>query len=324
MSVSLAYLERCAAETGYTIATLEKVTRLGELAAEIARHPLLGGALALKGGTALNLCVGDAPTRMSVDLDYNYIGRAERARMLADRPQVEAALARLAEQLGYRLQWSAAAAAGRKMYATYRSVLGPEGRIEVDLNYLFRVSLGRVSEAVMWQPGALDRPRVRLVSLLELAVGKLLALLDRVAPRDAWDAARLPAITGDLPQTGRFRAVFIALSVTLAHPVSTYSLERMRQRLTPQILETQLIPMLATVELPKAAALVDQAWRVVAPLVELTTAEAEFVDRVAGGELRPEILFPDDHEMATIVATHPAIQWKLENVRRHRGRESDR
>ena len=56
MNPSLEYLEHCSAETGYQVAPLEKVIRLGELAADIARHPVLEAALALKGGTALNLC----------------------------------------------------------------------------------------------------------------------------------------------------------------------------------------------------------------------------------------------------------------------------
>jgi predicted nucleotidyltransferase component of viral defense system len=83
MNPSLEYLERCAAETGFQIIPLEKVVRLGEVAADVSRHPLLGEALALKGGTALNLCFG-APQRLSVDLDFNYIAHLERERMLAD------------------------------------------------------------------------------------------------------------------------------------------------------------------------------------------------------------------------------------------------
>jgi len=92
MNPSLEYLERCAAETGFQIIPLEKVVRLGEVAADVSRHPLLGEALALKGGTALNLCFGP-PQRLSVDLDFNYIAHLERERMLADRPRVERAAA---------------------------------------------------------------------------------------------------------------------------------------------------------------------------------------------------------------------------------------
>jgi predicted nucleotidyltransferase component of viral defense system len=91
MSPSLEFLERCSAETGYQASALEKVVRLGQLAADIARHPMLGEALALKGGTALNLCFGP-PGRLSVDLDYNYIARVEREKMLAARQEMKTRL----------------------------------------------------------------------------------------------------------------------------------------------------------------------------------------------------------------------------------------
>jgi hypothetical protein len=66
MNLSLEFLERCSAETAFQVSELEKVTRIGEMAANIARDPMLGEVLALKGGTALNLCFGP-PTRLSVD-----------------------------------------------------------------------------------------------------------------------------------------------------------------------------------------------------------------------------------------------------------------
>lgn len=56
MSVSFQYLERCSAETGFQVDPLEKVVRLGELAANVARHPFLGKVLALKGGRS-SICV---------------------------------------------------------------------------------------------------------------------------------------------------------------------------------------------------------------------------------------------------------------------------
>jgi hypothetical protein len=41
MNLNVEYLERLAAETDFRSETLEKVIRLGELAADIGRHPLL-------------------------------------------------------------------------------------------------------------------------------------------------------------------------------------------------------------------------------------------------------------------------------------------
>jgi len=77
MQVSLEYLERCSADTGYQVGALEKVTRLGEIAGEVGRHPPLRDAVVLKGGTAINLRFGP-PTRLSIDLDFNFIGCADR------------------------------------------------------------------------------------------------------------------------------------------------------------------------------------------------------------------------------------------------------
>ena len=152
MIVSLEYLQYCSSLTGYAVGPLEKVVRLGEIAADIYRHPLLGNALALKGGTALNLCYGK-PRRLSVDLDFNYIGHLDRDKMLKDRPCIEDALVQLARRKAYGVQTSADAFAGRKIYLLYRSATGQNDRIELDLNFLFRMPIGDTTTKKMWQPG---------------------------------------------------------------------------------------------------------------------------------------------------------------------------
>ena len=85
-------LNALAVSTGFRPDMLEKAVRLLALADDIAAHPYLGDRLALTGGTALNMFVLAAP-RLSIDLDYNYIGAVDRATMKAERPTVEAALA---------------------------------------------------------------------------------------------------------------------------------------------------------------------------------------------------------------------------------------
>jgi len=90
MNLSAEHVEGLAAQTGFRPETLEKVIRLGELAADIGRHPLLSRVLVLKGGTALNLMFG-SPARLSVDLDFNYIGQEDPVQMQVDRAEVERA-----------------------------------------------------------------------------------------------------------------------------------------------------------------------------------------------------------------------------------------
>ena len=319
MSVSLEYLQRCSVQTGYAVPPLEKVVRLGEMAGEIARHPFLRNVLALKGGTALNLCFGP-PKRLSVDLDYNYIGHAEKEKMLKDRPQVEKAIAELATRRQYHIQASAEAFAGRKIYLVYQSVLGANERIEVDLNYLFRVPLAGIEQQELWQPGDLDRFKVRTVSLAEVVTGKLLAMLDRGAARDVWDVANLPAPAADILELPSFRRLFIALTAVLDHPLSTYTLSRLQRLVTERTVAEQLAPMLAVTSLPQTDALVKRAWAILNKFLNLKANETAYLASIERGDLRPELLFGGDRKAAQRIATHPAILWKVSNVRAYRTR----
>lgn len=316
MNPSREYLQACSIQTGYQIAPLEKVIRLGEMAGDITRHPFLGKVLALKGGTALNLCLGP-PKRLSVDLDYNYIGSLEREDMLKDRPRVEEAICDLSRRRGYRSQRSADSFAGRKIFLSYRSVLGQDDRIEVDLNYIFRLPLVEGEIRELWQPGELDRVKVHVVGLEALLAGKLIALLDRGAARDVWDVAKFPNETMEIVRSLPFRIRFIALSAILDHPLPTYTKDRLKSILTDRALSENLAPMLASSESLRLADLIDRAWVVMQQFLPLEPNEEEYVAGILRGELLPHRLFTPGSEDAKKISEHPAILWKVLNVRNH-------
>jgi predicted nucleotidyltransferase component of viral defense system len=321
MNPSLQFLEYCASETGFVVATLEKVVRLGELAGDIGRHPFLREVLVLKGGTALNLGYG-APTRLSVDLDFNYIGALERSAMLKDRPQVEQAVIELAQRAGYRVQQSSDAFAGRKIYLDYRSVSGPQDRIEVDLNFLFRTPFAPLVRRDLWQPGDLDRPSLLCVGDHELLAGKLLALVERCAARDAWDVVSLAPDLVECFELPTFRARFVAIAGILDHPLGSYSRERLEAQLTQREVNERLSPMLAQGKRVQAGELVAAAWQRLGPLLNLRPEETSYMNELAKGRLALEGLFDGDQEEIDRFAQHPAICWKVLNVRRHRKRDS--
>ena len=318
MTPSREQLETLAVQTGFQAPALEKVMRLGEIAADIGRHPLLSRVLALKGGTALNLMRG-APARLSVDLDFNYVGHLERADMQRERPQIMHALEVIGRGQGYRVQRSRDAHAGSKLYLSYSSAAGTQDRIEVDLNFLYRTPLGDISRRALWQPPDVESPKVAVVPLEELAAGKLRATLDRAMPRDLFDTVRLPHLVSEVWGSSRVRRVHVALAAALPRPLYEYGRDRF-DRVTDRQVREQLIPMLNSDERPRAASLREQAWQVLAPLVELEESEREYIDRVHAGELRPELLFPDDDGLVVRLQAHPALRWKLENVKRHRSR----
>ena len=316
MNPSREYLQACSIQTGYQVTPLEKVVRLGEMAEDITRHPFLGKVLVLKGGTVLNLCFG-SPKRLSVDLDYNYIGNLEREKMLEDRPRVEEAICELSRRLGYRPQQSSESFAGRKIFLSYRSVMGQEDRIEVDLNYIFRMPLVEPEIRELWQPGELDRVKVHVVGLEELLVGKLIALLDRAAARDVWDVANLSTETMKIADSHPFRSRFIALSAILDHPLPTYTKDRMKSILTDRALSENLAPMLASLEPLRSADLVDRAWSIVEQFLPLEPKEAEYIANIQRGKLLPQLLFSAGSEDARKIVEHPAILWKVLNVHDH-------
>ena len=314
MSVSRQTLESLAAETGFRPGTVEKVVRLGQLAADVGRQPVLSRVLVLKGGTALNLGFG-APTRLSVDLDLNYVGSPEREGMLRDRPVVERLIEQIGRGQGYRVQWSADEHAGRKVFLRFQSALGGADDVQIDLNFLFRVPLGEPVTRELWQPGDLARPSLRLAPFVEVAAGKLVATLGRGLPRDLYDTSRLPGLDAETWSRPTLRRTFVALTGVLDRPLTDYHQDRLR--VTDQQVRDQLDPMLARDDRVSAADLNARAWQVLAPLLALTDAEREYTDRLQLGELRPDLLFADDGEMAERLSRHPALLWKARNAREH-------
>jgi len=316
MAVSRDFLAHAANTTGFQIGPLEKVVRLGELARDVSVHPLLGETLVLKGGTPLNLCFGK-PRRMSVDLDYNYIRHLDRDAMLADRPTVNEALVDMAKRRGYTVQASAAEHAGQTLFLRYRSVEGPADQIKVDVNYMMRLSLDPPKKLRVWQPGDLDRAAVMVVGLTELLIGKMLAFFDRAAARDAWDVANLSPPVARVLADDAFRPTFLALCGMLIHQPSAASEARIRKLVSDDVVQRQLLPMLVDPAGVTGRSLVDTAWPRVAPFVELSDAEAGYFKAVTAGELKTELLFPSDSTEAERLASHPALLWRVANVRQH-------
>lgn len=311
-------LLKLAGETGFEAPSLEKVGRLGEVLEVVAAHPRLSRSLVLKGGTALNLFFGP-PSRLSVDLDFNYIGQLERREMRVDRPLVEESLEQIARGKGYAVQRSREAHAGRSLYLSYRrTVDGLRDRVILDVNFLHRQCLLEATQRTMWLPGTGGAGIVfSTVSFDELAAGKLIALLDRAAPRDAWDASRLAELSGGRWPGPHSKLIFVAMAGALPHALSTYSTAGL-DRITDLDVRRVLHPMLVEGERPPGEELRRRARGVLAPFLDLSAQEKEYCDRLQRGELVPELLFPDAPDLAARVAASPPLRWKAQNARRWR------
>jgi hypothetical protein len=118
----------------------------------------------------------------------------------------------------------------------------------------------------------------------------------------------------------RFRKLFMALSIVLERPLMTYSRERLERQVTEQTFTEQVAPLLNVLVDFRAGDLIGRAWAAVERFLILNDDEKAYLESADLGDLNLELIFPDDPREAKRIAGHPAIQWKMANVRAHRKR----
>ena len=314
-------LQRLANETGYQSGTLEKVLRLLDLLQEIARDPFLSGRLALKGGTALNVFYLTLD-RLSVDIDLNYIGALGRAEMDAERPIVDAALNRLLAAQGYGVRRQPEGHAGGKWLSGYASALGGNATLELDVNYMARQPLFGAARMESRPLGEIQASGVLVLDLHEIVAGKIVALIDRHAARDLFDARRILSIEG--LDWRRIKAAVLAIGACNRidwRTISTGAIEgdarELRQKLTICLPRSRFSGM-GEIEawIEETVALCRERF---AFLSDLSEKEQEFLDCILDrGEVNVELLDVDP-EIRNRIATMPMLAWKTRHVRKHHG-----
>lgn len=187
LPLSAEMVRQQATDSGFPVDAVEKVARLMHLLDAINRDEYLRDRFALKGGTALNLFHFGLP-RLSVDLDLNYIGSADRRVMVSERSRAEAILERLCAHAGLTMRRKAAEHLGGKWILAYARTSGGQDTIEIDLNYGLRVPLWPPRRMDSTLLGTWQATDILLLDEHELAGGKLVALLTRTATRDLFDA----------------------------------------------------------------------------------------------------------------------------------------
>ncbi len=319
MRLSVKEVQRLAAETGFRAEVLEKVLHLVELLRAIYGHPFTKNRVVLKGGTALNLFTFELP-RLSVDIDLNYIGAASRDAMLEERPKVEQAIRAICDRTGLQIRMAPKKHAGGKYRLAYDAVGGRSGTLELDINFLIRTPL--------WPPSHIDshplgdsQVRVLILDEHEIAAGKIAALLARNASRDLFDTREI--LRSKQLDMKKLRLALVIYGGFNRIDWRTVSVDNVSAE--PAEVHNQLLPMLRADLVPERADLDDwttdlvtQCRELLSPLLPFTESEIEFLCRLNDqGEIAPELL-TDDGNLREIIHSHPGLQWKVLNVRKHR------
>lgn len=321
MNFSQLDLVNLSKSVGFRAEILEKVIRLVELLNELFDNSFLKQRLVLKGGTALNLFYFGLP-RLSVDIDLNYIGSVDRDTMLEERKELEAILFGLCERSGFTIKRAATEHAGGKWRLSYPSVIQPSGNLEIDLSFLYRVTLWPVTMQDSCKIGPVQAMQIPVLDLHELAAGKLAALMSRRASRDLYDAHRLlcdPTSRQKIDMT-RLRLAFVIYGGMNRHDWRTLKIEDISFDSTE--LENKLIPVLNRKELQQHAwinQLVSKCQEAMSSILPFSKAEQAFLDLLLNkGEIEPSLI-TDDTAIQQKISIHPGLLWKAQHVKKFKG-----
>lgn len=319
MIFSQKYLRALHDRTGFRPSSLERQMLLLHILREAGRHSFLKSRLALKGGTAINMFWFDLP-RLSVDIDLNYIGSADRETMLKERPLLETELKKLVQAVNGTVERGPTEHAGGKWRFKIPSALEGSLRLEIDVNYIMRVPVWDISKQRSYD---LDEDYVfdfPTVSFEELFAGKIKALLERSAARDLYDVASLAESSVSYDRN-KLRKTLILFGVTADDDWRKKELSAI-DPIDQQTFNNELTALLREEDSVDLEEIKQNAKAPVSELLQYDRDERRFMDRfLDDGEYEPELLF-DDAGQAQRLKHHPAVLWKLQNHRKFLGLES--
>jgi predicted nucleotidyltransferase component of viral defense system len=303
-------LDAIARETGFIRDVLEKVYRLTALLAEVSRTPDLHGKLALKGGTALQ-SIHLGFQRLSVDLDFNYVGHLDREAMLRDRTAVRTALIRLFGQYGYEIDDEIDHHSEHSFILAYVNSAGNRDRIKFEVNFTERLPALDIEIQVLQHPFyTLGEVSVISYRPEELFAGKSRALLTRGTPRDLFDVHMIASGAVPYDETLYRKLLIFHLCMTPAD-VREVRVERV-SKIDERDVKRFLLPLLRKREdRPGLEEMKEVATSHLETALELTQSEHRFLDIFYDeGRFDQEALF-GDLPVATNLEEHPAIVWLM-------------
>jgi predicted nucleotidyltransferase component of viral defense system len=313
---SAEHLLAVASRTGFQATSLQKQMLLIAILREMQRHPILGKSFVLRGGTAINLFWFNLP-RLSVDIDLNYVGSPDKEVMQQDRLVLEKQLIRLLQSLTITVERQPPQHAGGKWRLRTRSAFGGNVTLEIDLNYMMRIPIWDVQTMTVHSPDPDYETDFPIVSFEELFAGKIKAMLERSAARDLYDVHSLSRDPHSA-DPARLRKAVILFGTTSKDDWRKKDLQTI-DAIDDKTAKEELSPLLRSGEEIGLPAIKQRVKSYLSDLIRYDKDEQRFLDRFLDqGIYDPTLLFGDT-DRAVRLGAHPAVLWKLQNLRQHLG-----
>ena len=303
-------LGKQAKELGFVRDTYEKVCRLTEILKFFENDALLGNSLALKGGTAINLTIFSLP-RLSVDIDLDFSKNVTRDEMMATRSIINDRIEKYMKANGYMLSPKSKHSHALDSFVyEYTNSGGMKDNIKVEINYMLRCHVLEIEQRHFessWEPAGVS---VLSVAPIEIFASKIVALINRTAPRDLYDIYNLLkfGLIDEKEKPLLRKCVVFYSAIGAETPPFEFQFNTIDQ-VTQNRIKTELYPVLRNkdkFEL-KTAQIQVKAW--LEELLKLDDNEYEFLDAFRNKTYHPEILF-ESTEMVKNIRNHPMALWK--------------
>jgi len=304
------FFEDLKLSTGFTRDPLEKMYRLLDLIQEMNKVNKLDKKLALKGGTAIQLMYFGL-SRLSVDVDLNYVGSIDRDVMQKERETIRKILSKLFREKGYTLIQNKNMYALEQFELSYIGVAGNTDRLKVEINYLERLPLLPLTSAPLSHPfEPLGNVSFQTYSFEEHMAMKTRALLTRGTPRDLYDTHKMMAtdINYDAELLRKLTQFYLILA-----PIDLRTLTSDRVRnINRQEVRANLEPLLKRQERDiDPEVLKENVIPFIEKIIDFDDMEKKFLAKFYNEKVFVhDMLFKND-EIPKDLNEHPALQWRL-------------
>ena len=303
-------LGKQARELGFVRDTYEKVCRLTDILKFFENDALLGNSLALKGGTAINLTIFNLP-RLSVDIDLDFSKNVTRDEMMATRSIINDRIEKFMKANGYLLSPKSKQYHALDSFVyEYSNSGGMKDNIKVEINYMLRCHVLETEQRHFessWEPIGVS---VLSVAPIEIFASKIVALINRTAPRDLYDIYNLVkfGLIDESEEPLLRKCVVFYSAIGAESPPFEFQFNTIDQ-VTQNRIKTDLYPVLRNKDKfdLKTAQMQVKAW--LESLLKLEDNEQEFLDAFRNKTYQPELLF-ESTEIVERIRNHPMALWK--------------
>lgn len=271
---------------------------------------LLGNSLALKGGTAINLTIFNLP-RLSVDIDLDFSKNVTRDEMMATRSIINDRIEKFMKANGYLLSPKSKQYHALDSFVyEYSNSGGMKDNIKVEINYMLRCHVLETEQRHFessWEPIGVS---VLSVAPIEIFASKIVALINRTAPRDLYDIYNLVkfGLIDESDEPLLRKCVVFYSAIGAESPPFEFQFNMIDQ-VTQNRIKTDLYPVLRNKDKfdLKTAQMQVKAW--LESLLKLEDNEQEFLDAFRNKTYQPELLF-ESTEIVERIRNHPMALWK--------------